>query len=230
MPMNPFIRISFQFKSHHIFCKLSLCYLPIAPLYSLIFDRHRTSEYPASLKMATQSSRDKSPRGFESTRDWVVPMPVVESQQPRYQLEPIERIDNATQVTPSWRSLFSFTTRAHSAPISCSAAASILAGILKPCASIFLGKIFSILTKFGDGTLDTKATLHGISIWCIALTGLGLSAWLLEGIFFSAWVIFGELQAQIVRLKMFAGMLDKELEWYDLREDGVGSLLIRIQT
>jgi hypothetical protein len=29
---------------------------------------------------------------------------------------------------------------------------------------------------------------------------------------------------------MFEGLLDKEMEWYDLRQDGIGSLLIRMQT
>jgi ATP-binding cassette subfamily B (MDR/TAP) protein 1 len=62
------------------------------------------------------------------------------------------------------------------------------------------------------------------------LTALGVAAWILEGILLSSWMVFGELQAQSARRKMFTGMLDKEMEWYDLREDGIGSLLIRIQT
>ncbi|KUJ18851.1 P-loop containing nucleoside triphosphate hydrolase protein [Mollisia scopiformis] len=42
--------------------------------------------------------------------------------------------------------------------------------------------------------------------------------------------MFGELQAKSLRLQMFEGMLDKNMEWYDLRQDGVGALMIRIQT
>jgi hypothetical protein len=29
---------------------------------------------------------------------------------------------------------------------------------------------------------------------------------------------------------MFSGMRDKSMEWYDLREDGIASLLNRIET
>jgi len=59
---------------------------------------------------------------------------------------------------------------------------------------------------------------------------LGGAAWLIEGAFLSSWMVFGELQAKSVREQMFVEMLDKEMEWYDLRQDGIGSLLIRIQT
>jgi ATP-binding cassette subfamily B (MDR/TAP) protein 1 len=41
---------------------------------------------------------------------------------------------------------------------------------------------------------------------------------------------FGELQARTARREIFDSMLEKEMEWYDSREDGIGSLLIRLQT
>lgn len=131
---------------------------------------------------------------------------------------------------PSWRSLFVFTTRKHSAAIVIALISTILSALLKPASAIFFGKIFSVLTKFGLGGLSGQETLHEISRWCIALVGLGGVAWLVEGTFLSSWMVFGELQAKSVREQMFIGMLDKEMEWYDLRDDGIGSLLIRIQT
>jgi ATP-binding cassette subfamily B (MDR/TAP) protein 1 len=106
----------------------------------------------------------------------------------------------------------------------------IIAGVLKPAAAIFYGKIFTCLANYGSESLGGQETLHNISVWCIALTALGVGAWLLEGAFFSSWIIFGELQAKTIRQQMFTGMLNREMEWYDLREDGIGSLLIRIQT
>lgn len=96
--------------------------------------------------------------------------------------------------------------------------------------AIFFGKIFSIFTKVGLGNSSGHEALVAISKWCIALASLGGAAWLIEGTFLSSWMVFGELQAKSVREQMFVGMLDKEMEWYDLRQDGIGSLLIRIQT
>ncbi|PBP26345.1 bile salt export pump [Diplocarpon rosae] len=133
-------------------------------------------------------------------------------------------------VKASWCSLFGFTTKQHSAALAIALVSTIFSALLKPTAAIFYGKIFSVLTKFGLGTLSSRETIDGISGWCTALAGLGAAAWIVEGAFLSSWMAFGELQARSVREYMFTGMLDKEMEWYDLRQDGIGSLLIRIQT
>ena len=106
----------------------------------------------------------------------------------------------------------------------------ILAGFLKPSLAIFLGKIFTAMAYFGSGTANAKETLHEISIWCIALAALGFAIFLCEGGMLAGWIVFGERQARTVRQRMFTAMLDKDMEWYDLREDGMGSFLIRIQT
>jgi ATP-binding cassette subfamily B (MDR/TAP) protein 1 len=146
-----------------------------------------------------------------------------------YELQPVERTA-ATKFTPSWRSLFAFTTRAHWLSIVLAGSGSILAGLMKPVSSIFFGRIFSVLSKFGGGSLEANVAMHDISKWCLALTALGVSAWLAEFMFLFSWIIFGESQAKAARNKMFATLLAKDQRWYDLRDDGVGSLLVRIQT
>ena len=158
-------------------------------------------------------------------------------------MEPIENIqysayalqlygpdEELSEVQASWRSLFSFTTQRDTSSIALALVATITSALLKPAAAVFFGKIFSILTQFGARSLSTGDTLHQISLWCTALAILGGAAWLVEWIFLYTWVVFGELQAKTVRNQMFTGMLDKEIEWYDLRQDGIGTLLIRIQT
>lgn len=135
----------------------------------------------------------------------------------------------STSSTASWRSLFVFTNRQHGGSIACAGAATIVAGIVKPVAAIFYGKAFGVLTNFGSGAANSTQTLHEISKWCIALTALGIAAWILGGALLSTWIIFGELQAKSARQQIFTGMVDREMEWYDLREDGIGSLLNRIQ-
>lgn len=130
----------------------------------------------------------------------------------------------------SWGSLFAFTQRQHTGTIVVALIATLISALLKPASAIFFGKIFSVLTKFGSGTLTGQETVDGIKGWCIALVALGGVAWISEGAFLNSWMVFGELQAKSVREQMFVGMLNKEMEWYDLRQDGIGSLLIRIQT
>jgi ATP-binding cassette subfamily B (MDR/TAP) protein 1 len=108
--------------------------------------------------------------------------------------------------------------------------ASIFAGLIRPTAAILFGKLFNALTDHGGGNMDAKEMLHEVSMWCIGLTVLGAGTLIVEGVFFSLWLLFGELQAKCVRQMMFSGMLEKSMEWYDLREDGIASLLNRIET
>ncbi len=133
-------------------------------------------------------------------------------------------------VQPSWRSLFNFTTQKHSGAITIALIATVASGIIKPTAAIFFGKIFSILTKFGAGKVTGQETLQQITPWCVGLVALGAAAWAIEGLFLSAWLAFGELQALSVRKNIFGGILEKDIEWYDMRKDGIASLLIRLQT
>jgi ATP-binding cassette subfamily B (MDR/TAP) protein 1 len=176
---------------------------------------------PRLFKVSTSKSS-------ENAGDWIVPIERQLTLQDDFQSRTTRRDEPAA--TPTWRSLFTFTTRGNWMSIMTFGTGTIVAGVMKPASAIFFGDIFSVLSKFGAGTLDAKATLHQTSIWCIVLVALGIGAWIAEGIFFSAWIIFGELQAQVVRTKLFDALLEKEQEWYDLREDGIGSLLIRIQT
>jgi ATP-binding cassette, subfamily B (MDR/TAP), member 1 len=127
-------------------------------------------------------------------------------------------------------SIFSFTTRAHAFVLVPALVLTVLAGAIKPAITIFLGYIFDDLVSFSTGDATEAELLQKISIWCVALTGLGIATMLANGGFFSMWLVFGEMQAKSVRESAFKGMLEKEIEWYDLRADGIGSFLARIQT
>lgn len=153
-----------------------------------------------------------------------------DGQHSSHELQSLEKVPNATTIKPSWRSLFAFTRREHWPPLLCALFATLLSGLIKPALSIFYGKIFATLTQFGGGKQSGKETLHEISTWCLAVTALGIGAWLAEGGLMTMWIVYGELQAMSVRQEIFATMLDKDLEWYDSREEGIGAFLIRLQT
>jgi len=149
--------------------------------------------------------------------------PLCESHPPSYD-------NNHPEIKSSWRSLFAFTTRQHAGALSSAAVTSMLAGLIRPTSAIIFGQLFGALTDYGAGSIESQDMLHRISTWCIALTALGAATWIFEWTFLSSWLVFGELQAKSVRQQMFAGMLEKKVEWYDLREDGIASLLSRIET
>lgn len=68
-----------------------------------------------------------------------------------------------------------------------------------------------------------------VAVNCIAIVGVGAGSWVLNGGFFMFWLVFGELQAKIVRDKLFDGLMQKDMEWYDLRKNGIGALILRLQ-
>ena len=137
---------------------------------------------------------------------------------------------NAPQTSPSWRCLFSFAKRQH-IPTAISAAFwSIGAGASQPITAILYGKLFTEITRFGIGQLTAQQFLHNVSIWCSALAIAAGGSWIVHGASLSSWMVFGELQAKSARTEIFNSMLEKELQWYDSKEDGIGSLLVRIQT
>jgi ATP-binding cassette subfamily B (MDR/TAP) protein 1 len=180
--------------------------------------------------MARRSSTLSS--SFESTREEHVQIPATRQSLPglTHELRPVDTGEEPSTVQPSWRSLFTFTTRKHLPGIVAALFITLVSSLIRPTSTIFFGKIFSVLTQFGAGSLSAHDTLEQISKWCTVLAGLGGLSWLIEGMFVLTWMVFGELQAKWVRGQMFSGMLDKEMEWYDMQKDGIGSLLIRIQT
>ena len=131
---------------------------------------------------------------------------------------------------PGWRSLFNFTARPHLVPLLLALTLSVASGIITPALSIFFGKVFDCFTTFGAGTISGADLLKKISTYGLALLGLGSASGLLNAGYFTFWLLFGELQAQSARDKLFNGMLEKEMEWYDMRKSGIGTLISRLQT
>ena len=90
--------------------------------------------------------------------------------------------------------------------------------------------IFDAFTAFGAGTVSGDALSSKVSTNAIYLVALGGASWFLNGTYFMMWLIFGELQAKSARDKLYAGMLEKEMAWYDNRKAGINALIPRTQT
>lgn len=144
--------------------------------------------------------------------------------------QPSEEAKGEPPRSAGWRSLLNFMAPSHWIPFILALVVTIASGIVIPALAIFLGKIFDSFTNFGAGQLSGRKLVQKISIDCYALLGLGSASWMLNGAYFMLWLVFGELQAKSVRDKLFDGMLEKDLEWFEMRKSGVGALLPRLQT
>jgi ATP-binding cassette subfamily B (MDR/TAP) protein 1 len=124
-----------------------------------------------------------------------------------------------------WRALFFFTTKSHLTCLIVALVASLASGAITPAQSYLLGKAFNTFTSSGSPSNILKT----VSNYALYLAALGVGSWLTHFVFFSAWLAFGELQANSARERLFLGMLDKEIEWYDMRKTGIGAMIPRLQ-
>jgi ATP-binding cassette, subfamily B (MDR/TAP), member 1 len=93
-----------------------------------------------------------------------------------------------------------------------------------------MGKYFDALANYGAGKINDHELAEKVLLTTYGLIGVGATAWILKGGFFAVWLAFGEMQAKKVRNMLFQGLLVKDLEWFEMRSAGVGSLLSRLQT
>ncbi len=138
--------------------------------------------------------------------------------------------DSSQTVRARWLSLFNFTSRSHSIPLALALFVSIVSGIIIPALAVFLGKIFDSFTSFGAGQISGSDLVKTVSTYGLALVGLGCASGLINAVYLMLWLVFGELQAKSARGKLFDKMLEKDMEWFDMRTSGIGTLISRLQT
>lgn len=138
--------------------------------------------------------------------------------------------DNNKTYQTSPFSLFKFTSRSHFPTLLIALVLSIASGIVIPAFAVLLGKIFNAFTTFGEGQISGPDLVKKVSTYGIALAGLGFGSGLLNAFYLGFWLVFGELQAKSVREKLFDSMLRKDMEWYDMGEFSIETLISRQQT
>ncbi|KAI1314004.1 P-loop containing nucleoside triphosphate hydrolase protein [Xylaria venustula] len=131
---------------------------------------------------------------------------------------------------PSIRDLFTFATWRQSWVLVAGLVGAVLAGAFMTSMSILLGRIFAVISRFGSGQLTGADTIAQISSWCVLLVVVGGGGFLVNFAFMFSWIAFSELQARNIRRRVFHGLLKKDMQWFDTQQDGVASLLTRVQT
>lgn len=174
---------------------------------------HHTFTVQAAPLQSANGEQTKSHKALQDAANHISPTP------PKDEAPPAK-----------FKALFNFTTKHDSKILIPGLVLSLAAGALKPMMSVFLGLIFDVIASYMSGEIDGPRLIRDVSRWCAILTGIGCANWFVNGFMFVFWVSFGEAQARSVRGRMFKGLLRREIEWFDGVRDGIGSLLVRVQT
>ena len=141
-----------------------------------------------------------------------------------------EVINNEQIQFTRWHDLFNYTSKKHSVILVLALIISVASGMIVPALALFFGKIFDYFAKFGGGQINGLNLKQDVSSYACYLVGLGCASGLLNACFYMLWMIFGELQAKGAREKLFYGMIEKEMEWYDRRTAGISTHSSRLQS
>ncbi|KAK5676695.1 ATP-dependent permease [Elasticomyces elasticus] len=147
---------------------------------------------------------------------------------PQATAEPDPVSDDESQATP-WRALFFFTTKANIPILIAGSICSIIAGAASPFQSYLTGKLFQGFTSYASGAWTGEKLMHEQTRYVLYLVAVGGASWVFHSLEFVLWLAFGELQAKSARDRLFHGLLEKDVAWYDMRKNGIGALLPRLQ-
>ena len=131
--------------------------------------------------------------------------------------------------TAPWRALFFFTTKSNVPLLISAITLSVISGAASPAKSYVMGQAFDGFTSYATGTLQIDEFIQRERKYVYYLLIIAGGAWLFLFLELAAWLAFGELQAKSARDRLFHGLLEKDIEWYDLRKNGIGALLPRLQ-
>ena len=129
-----------------------------------------------------------------------------------------------------WHFLFNFTSKRDSIPFLLALTSSVAAGIIAPILAVFLGHIFDLFTNSGAGEISGNILLRKVSMNAVILAVLGTASGFLHASYFMLWLIFGELQGKHARERLFDCLVEKDMGWFDMRTEGIDTLLSRSQT
>ncbi len=130
---------------------------------------------------------------------------------------------------PPWKALFYFTTRSNLPLLFLGIFCSILSGTASPFQSYLTGKLFQGFTSYASGAWTLDHFMIEQKKYVFYLLAMAGGSWFFHSLEFVCWLAFGELQAKSMRDRLFHGLLEKDIEWYDMRKNGIGALLPRLQ-
>lgn len=140
------------------------------------------------------------------------------------------RSEQPPSSSASWKALFSFTTKGHLGPLILAGIFSILAGLTIPVQAFLLGKLINAFVQFQATTITNDVFTREVNKYSVFFVVLATINWLTAGGMMMTWMFFGELQARSARYRVFHSLLDKDIEWFDLRKSGISAFCTRMQS
>lgn len=137
--------------------------------------------------------------------------------------------DEKISLQTSWKSIFHFTTVYHVPLLLAALLITFTAAVARVIFALYLGKLFQVLSQFGTGAITGPQLRQQARDNTFVLLILGGVTWLLGSCFFFVWIIFAELQVRGAGRILFGKLLTRDLMWFDMRKDGVGSFLSHSQ-
>ncbi|CRG90127.1 Mating factor M secretion protein mam1 [Talaromyces islandicus] len=141
----------------------------------------------------------------------------------------LKKNNEDTPVKARWRSLFRFTTIRQLPLILVAFVLTIAVSATKIVFAFYLGQLFELFTQLGNGTTKGPQMLEGVRLNIFVLLVIGGASWVLNACFLFIWVTFAEFQVRCARQRLFAKLLDQDLAWFDMKEQGMGSFLSHSQ-
>ena len=86
------------------------------------------------------------------------------------------------------------------------------------------------MAQYAASTATEDVFRRDMQLYNLLFVGLGTISWIVTFLFFFCWVIFGELQARGARQRLFKALLNRRMEWYDQRKDGMGAMTTKLQS
>ncbi|KAF2275038.1 P-loop containing nucleoside triphosphate hydrolase protein [Westerdykella ornata] len=137
---------------------------------------------------------------------------------------------NVVAKNTRWIALFWFTRRRHLPLLSTAVCTAVIAALSRPAIAVLFGLLFRQFASFGSGQISGSELLHNGSNLCIYLTAVCAALWILSSFNFMLFLSFGELQARSARERVFESLLRKDMDWYDMSENGIAAFLSTAQT
>ncbi|KAH8906346.1 P-loop containing nucleoside triphosphate hydrolase protein [Coniochaeta sp. PMI_546] len=140
-----------------------------------------------------------------------------------------EEIQEQPKSSPPSTYLFAFTNPRQLGIILCAVCTAGVVAAGKTVYTVLLGRTFDVVAKYGASALSGQELFAQISQWCGYMTVLGVGMWALSSMDMALWITSGELRAVTARETLFSRMIEKEMDWFDTRGDGMSSLIIQTQ-
>ncbi|KAJ6161456.1 ABC transporter integral membrane type 1 [Penicillium chermesinum] len=133
-------------------------------------------------------------------------------------------------IRTSWKSLATFTASQHVPVLALGTLFALLAGCVTPVLAVLLGNMFDAFTSFGAGHSNANSLRSTMITNCLGMVGLAGAGLVLNGAYFMVFVAFGEIQASVIRDKVFEELLKRDVEWFEAHKEGMGAFLSGIQS